>query len=420
MRAGAAKVEITPPPGLAMWGFGSRTEPARGAHDPLYARALLCEAGEAVALLLVADLLYVPEFIQEAATQLITQAVPISRAQIQFAATHTHGGPALVEGGAYEAELIERIALVAKLAWLGRQEAQVAVGAAPISGIGKNRRHPDGPVDHAVTLLRVDGTGGSPIATLINYGCHPTTLGPDNLLYTADFPGILCAQLEAQLSGVALFTTGAQGDVNPGGYSAEGSMIGQVVPWRNYESAERYGRLLAQLALDLRAALRPEPSERVWGRSEVIELPRKLLPARESALAELALAEQHLRQVAAAGTEAELLQAKLQAAYARLLVDQTAQPDLGAPVGVRLSALALGPLTHVGISGELFAELGLQIKRALGAESTMVAAICDGWLGYIPTLQAYAEGGYEPFASPLQPGAGEALTRAAIALAMGR
>ena len=40
LKAGIAVVDITPPPGLAMAGFGARTEPALGAHDALTVRAL--------------------------------------------------------------------------------------------------------------------------------------------------------------------------------------------------------------------------------------------------------------------------------------------------------------------------------------------------------------------------------------------
>ena len=87
---------------------------------------------------------------------------------------------------------------------------------------------------------------------------------------------------------------------------------------------------------------------------------------------------------------------------------------------VRVSALGLGPATHVGIQGELFTGLGMDIKRGLGAGRTFVAVLCDGTIGYIPTRDAYAEGGYEPSASPLAPGGGEAIVEATIALGTAR
>src|ERR1019366_4710700 len=48
VRAGAATIDITPPAGPAMSGFGARTTPAVGAHDPLTARAVAVDANAIV------------------------------------------------------------------------------------------------------------------------------------------------------------------------------------------------------------------------------------------------------------------------------------------------------------------------------------------------------------------------------------
>lgn len=400
-----------------MAGFGSRTSPAAGAHDPLFVRVLAMEGSGGPAVLLMADVLHVPEFLQEHAARLIHERTGIGREQIQFGATHTHGGPVLAEGSAYSEQLATLCADAVEEAWRSRREAYAAVGTDQVFGIGKNRRHPDGPVDHDVTVLRIDGADGRSIATLINYSCHPTTLGPDNLLYTADYPGVTCALVDEAVDGIAIFSTGAQGDVNPGGYSAEGSMIGQVVPWRNYESATRYGTEVARAALAIRERLQPAPVDRVWGRSRVLELARKPLPEPAEAQAIIETANAALAAAQASGHQDEIVPALLTAAYAQLIADQAAQWDRVSPVRVRISALALGPVVHVGIAGELFAELGLQIKAALGQGHTMVSVLCDGSAGYIPTRAAFAEGGYEPNASLHLPGGGEEITEAAIALA---
>lgn len=417
MKAGAARIEITPPPGLPMAGFGSRTQAAQGTHDPLYARALVMEGPAGSAVLVSADLCWVPD--AEAIAELVSARTGIPRERLQLAATHTHGGPAFQGAAEGTAELAQRIAAAVEQAWRGRRKAVAAVGAAPVHGIGKNRRRPDGPVDHDVTVLRVDDTAGHPIATLLNYSCHPTTLGPNNLLYTADYPGVACAAVEQAVGGVALFTTGAQGDVNPGGYSAEGSMIGEVVPWRTYASARQYGEAVAQVAVAVRGRLHPESHQRVWGRSRQLQLPRNPLPAPEEAEAAVAAARQRLEQVRAHGAPEELRAAQITLAYAQVLANQAADPKGNQPVAIRLSALALGPALHIGIQGELFAELGLQIKAALGQGSTFVAVVCDGWAGYIPTRGALAEGGYEAAAAIIAPGGGETVAEAAIALARG-
>src|SRR5437879_2932026 len=56
LKAGVAKVDITPPVGLRMWGYGNRKGAATGVLDPLYARVLVLEAGEKRLALVALDL----------------------------------------------------------------------------------------------------------------------------------------------------------------------------------------------------------------------------------------------------------------------------------------------------------------------------------------------------------------------------
>src|SRR5882672_2429119 len=45
LKAGVAKVDITPPPNQLLWGYAERVKPASGTLDPLYARVLVLESG---------------------------------------------------------------------------------------------------------------------------------------------------------------------------------------------------------------------------------------------------------------------------------------------------------------------------------------------------------------------------------------
>lgn len=419
MRVGAARIEITPPLGMRLEGYEVRVSGASGVHDPLFARALVVEGDEGTTVaLVVTDLLQVLPRLQGEVAGEVLARTGIPRERIQLVGTHTHSGPDLNQPSEAEQVIGDRIVEAVEQAWRTRRDAVAAVGVGRVEGIGANRRPDGGPVDDRVTVTRFDALDGSPIATHVNYGCHPTTLGPDNTLYSADYPGVLCRIVDETVGGVTIFSTGPQGDVNPGGYSPEGSMVGVVVPWRTFESAERYGRLLADVALGVRAALVPRPSGRAWGDSRVLELARKPLPDPEVARRVAVQA----RAAATAIEEAALTpdatyHALVAAAYAELLASQAAAADGSDRVRLRVSALALGPLLHVGVEGELFVALGQRIRAALGDETTCVAALCDGTMGYIPTVDAYAVGGYEPNASLLVAGEGERLAEAAIALA---
>ena len=57
LKAGAAKIDITPPVGYAMWGYGARHDsPSVGVLDPLLARALVLGVGNEKIALVSLDL----------------------------------------------------------------------------------------------------------------------------------------------------------------------------------------------------------------------------------------------------------------------------------------------------------------------------------------------------------------------------
>ena len=419
MKVGAARAEITPELGLVMEGYESRKGGATGIHDPLMVRVLVAEGPEATVGLVVADLIQIDEPLQELIAEDVMQRTGIPRNHLQLVGTHTHSGPMLHEPSDVMRRIAGIIAEAVERAWRERRDAVAAVGIGRVDGIGKNRRPNGGPIDDRVTVTRFDGVDGTAIATHVNYGCHPTTLGPNNTLYSADYPGIACRAIEEAVGGIAIFTTGPQGDVNPGGYSPEGSMVGIVVSWRTFESAVRYGQLVAASAIDVWESLQPTTSDRVRGDSRVLDLERKPLPdaaAARTAAATAARAEAEIRL--ANLSEDAAYHGAIAAAYADMLATQAEDPERDGPVRTRVSALALGPLLHVGVQGELFVALGQRIRSALGDDSTCVAALCDGTIGYIPTEDAFEVGGYEPNASVLCPGQGERLADAVIDLAV--
>jgi len=418
VKIGTARVDITPPLGCLMAGFESRTTGATGTHDALHARVLVAEGSDGMTTaLVVAELLQIDQGVQDLVAGLVLRSTGIPRERLQLVGTHTHSGPLAAPGTPVERMIADRIASAVVEAHSARREASMAVGVGTVTGIGANRRPGGGPVDDRVTVVRFDDEAGQPLATLVNYGCHPTTLGPNNTLYSADYPGVLCRELEQAIGGLVVFTTGPQGDVNPGGYSPEGSMVGVVVPWRTFESAEKYGRALAEAALAVHGGLDPSHVERVWGASEVVKLARKPLPDPADARRAADLAIAAAAAVRAVDLSADATyHALVAAAYADLLAGQAALPDSDGPVRVRISALGFGPFVHVGVQGELFVALGQRIRAALGDETTCIAALSDGTVGYIPTADAYTVGGYEPNASVLRSGEGEKLAEAMIGL----
>ena len=64
---------------------------------------------------------------------------------------------------------------------------------------------PDGEIDPAVGVMRVDDLNGKPIAVTCSYGCHTVVVGPRDLSASPDFPGAARDTIEQLMGGTALF-----------------------------------------------------------------------------------------------------------------------------------------------------------------------------------------------------------------------
>ena len=92
LKAGVARVDITPPIGLTMYGYGGRKAGATGVRDPLMARVLVLEAGETRIAFVGLDLGEPPAF--DWVKRLRENAAESSGiSYVLVTATHTHAGP---------------------------------------------------------------------------------------------------------------------------------------------------------------------------------------------------------------------------------------------------------------------------------------------------------------------------------------
>jgi len=94
VRAGAAKVDITPPHGFPMWGYASRKDkPCTGTLDPLHARALVLKAGDGKIALVSLDLGRAPT--RESMKRIRDSLKNDGFAELFLVGSHTHHGPVI-------------------------------------------------------------------------------------------------------------------------------------------------------------------------------------------------------------------------------------------------------------------------------------------------------------------------------------
>jgi len=425
---GAAQVDITPPVGTPMAGYYS-VRAAEGTHDPLFTRALVIEQDGTKVALVALDLIHTTFGMTKDARKLIEAETKIPGANVMLFASHAHTGPTLSEPGTYAAatgggsklakdyiaELPKKIAEAVAKADAARKPAKVLRGIGKEEGLAFNRRFhmtdgtvgwnpgklnpkvlkPAGPVDPAVQVVQFVTTDkeSKVIATYVNFSMHADTAG--GLHFSADYMGVLAEAL-AKVHGeqaVTIFGLGCCGDVNH-------INVNSAKPQKGHAEASRIGGRLAGEVLRVLDNAQPVEVGRLVVSSATVEME---LPKVTDA--ELDLAYGVVKQVMDEKKPAPKFLDQVQAFKA---VD--VRERLGKPLPSEVQVISLGDeLAWVSLPGEIFTDLGLQIKDGSPFKQTMLNELANGSVGYVPTKLAYSQGNYEVISARCAEGSGEKL-----------
>ena len=428
-KVGYASVNINPPLGIGIEGyFVSRF--AKGFLDDLMASALALELGDKRILMFSVDHLgfmtAFPRFISA-----IAKAADLPEENIYLACTHTHTGPFVVPGFGFDAPsepihkyadfLENRLQDLAVLALKDLQPARMGfiTGYAPerVAYIRRykmkdgsiwtcppindpNIDHPVGQLDQRVHVLRFDQENGQSIV-LFNYGLHVDCIGGE--LISADWPGWTRRTLEKALDGVkCIFFPGAQGDVgstnvHPTGGDMNDTEISFDNEMKSPGMARFVGRALAGTILQ------------VYDKVEYIDVDRIAILRKAVAVgankADPAdLPRAHLyKELHDAGRDEEIpftaMELTTVVAEAIRMCNLENGPD---QFLLPVTGLQIGDVALIGLPGEPFTEIGMQIKDTEGWKMIMPCCIVNGYMGYFPTMSAFDEGGYEARSSNYQ------------------
>jgi len=414
--AGAARANITPPVGMLMSGYAARKTPAVGIHDELHTVALYLTDGTTEAALITADLIDTDAGGTARVREACNAASGVPAENVLVNCSHTHGGPQTgldrSDPGddlkqAYSTVLVHKMAGALSEAKLNATPVRVGYGRQDCS-FAMNRRerkpdgttvlgvNPEGPTAPFTDVIRLDRLDtGEPLGLLFSYACHGTTMGGDNLLYTADYPGVAKRFIDQQFpTALASFIAGCSGDINP-------------YPRGDFEQCERHGKQLGsavvQAALDIEdmvddariAVARHEFALRLEEPPTLDEAKERLEKVRAAAEEELAKTRQ------AAGGEPVDERKALNWFTARTLrgtealVEALERGETDFSIPVETQAIAIGDCAIVGMPGEIFVKIGMAVAEGSPFARTIPLSHANGSPGYVPTADQVPLGGYE-------------------------
>jgi hypothetical protein len=393
-QAGAARRDITPCEPVPMWGYGDRHDKlSEGVIDPLYADALVIDAGGSKLAIVGLDLGRAPA---EPSLQRIRARIlkETGIAHSLMAGSHTHHAPVLeftdVEGkgrGRFDAALryytqMENAIAEAVIEANSRlQPALIAAGSIQLPGFNANRHSKidPKPVDDSLTILRLDSASGAPIAVLVNFAAHPTTIASETMMFSADYVGSLKRTISQSMNAAPVFIQGAAGDLRTN---------------RGPNDYKSFGEALGLEAVKLARSLTPKPV----------------------AKPSLQVKEDRLRFTP---------RVDLKNPFVRMLFEKAFFPELVRHYedeyadGVRpwlTVALLNSDIAMVGASGEFFSNHAIRLRQRARVQTLFFFGYCNGYHQYFPTIEGAAEGGYgaDEQVAIAEVGAGETIMNTAL------
>lgn len=410
LKCGFAQVDITPELGLEIPGYFN-VRVADGVIDPLYARAFVADDGETVLAFVVMDIIHVSAKSTAMIRERASKATGIPEGNIMVSATHIHTGSSTDRNNevshANEKNVIwtaQRTADAVIEAYNNRVEAKMGYSDCMEYSIAFNRRYlmKDGtlktnpgvlnpnveksasPIDPQVGVIRVDDTAGNPIGAVVNFSVHPDVVGGTK--YCADYIGELARTMKkvyGESFGV-VYMNGCCGDINHV----------DVLGGTNLPKGQQHLKMGKILAGDAIAALErtlTTSEVRLSTTSTVFHGTRRRPTAVDYEWAKATMQDPNASTV--------------DRSYANAWIDMYENPIPDPDIEVQASVIKFKELYRTGKSrgdlaicslpGEIFVEIGLEIKEKSPFEHNIMCELANGYYGYISTRRGIEMGGYE-------------------------
>lgn len=438
MKAGFARLDMTPSVGTRMYGEKENGKYSEGVLDPLYATAVVFDDGENRAVVLSVELLGLHVSRADEARSMIAKAIGTDPSAVYIACTHIHTGPygdwfpkgtdgvpedyyTLLNEKLVEVSVLAlQDAAPAKMFYTRGKAEQVAFVRRYRMKDGSVRTNPGGyqnpdvlePMglpDECVSNLILKREG-KPEIGIVNFQVHPNVVS--TYCFTADYPKFVRDTYEKLIdNSLCMYLNGCQGDTNHIDcmYLAPGQCRG------GYERARYMGRKIAMAAVEnYELAVELSGDKVSYGQKDIF------VKVNKGTAEEIEEARQIIEQYEQGGLDAIVLPERyakqkpssVRRGAVRILANINMPDEQEMP----LNAIAVGDVVFSGIPGEPFTDVGRGIKEKSKFTLTMPTCCTNGYMGYFPMSAAFHDGGYESLTARYVCGTAEQIIEESVEL----
>ena len=416
--AGFHCMKVEPPMGIHVPGYYEKRY-SDGFLTDLHIRAAAFQCGEDRAIVFSVEAIGINAAAFNYLKPKIAQRCNLPESAIYINCIHSHTAYRITMFGTKEIDdndiflmrLFQQFTDCAQFAFEDLKPCSLKIATGEAKGVGFIRRYrmkdgtvrtnpaygdpdvvaPIGQPDDHVRLIRIQREGAKEIL-IVHFGNHADMIGGN--LYTPDWPGYLVRDLDAVLEGKVntMFLLGPEGDLN------HRNFYNPLLTLKGVDNAKGAARMLTGAVLRVYDLAKPVACDTLRFAHKYVQVGKNTYDP-----AQLPMAEEIAKIYRTKGSAApELKDYPMRYQEALRIVANMARPEF---FNLRISGLRLGDVAFIGIPGEPFASVGLDIVAKSNMPMTVVTAITNGYEGYYPDAAAYNEPGYsyEKCSSPFAP-----------------
>ncbi|PGK34112.1 alkaline ceramidase [Bacillus anthracis] len=392
-KVGVCKVDITPPIGIDFVGYYRETG-INNIEERIYGTVFVFEKDEMKTVFISIDNIGMLVEDTNMIRERVARELHVPFEQITVVYTHTHSGPETVGDNplvqSYKTILVNNIVQGAVIANNNLKLCEVGWGVTT-GDIGVKRRERtsdgkakmgtniEGVVDKRIGMLAIrdvetkELSGGVVFCT-----AHPNVLKGDSDVLSADYPGMTREILEKIVNCPVIIVQGAAGNVNA---KYRGSR----------EALTQMAYTLSGHVLTMLPTITYSPIVNVRTVSSTMQMKLKDIPEIDEIRSMAQLAEKQW------GVNTD--------EWLTIVLEKYKQGIRQLRIDLEVQLFQMNDGMFSGIPMEPFSETALEMKERLPNELAFFGGYTNGYIGYLPTKEEFAYGGYEVELNPIVYGA---------------